>query len=71
MAIDVVFWYSEEIVYKAFFTAESEEQAKSLMKQLEDGEITTDDLPDFYSKSKNYEVNFDKPMFFTKEGANV
>jgi len=67
MSVDVVFWYAEEIVNKAYFTAESKEQGEYLMKQLQDGEITIDDLPNFYSKVKNYESTIDEPQFYLAE----
>lgn len=67
MSVQVMFWYSEEIVNKAWFVAESEEQGKELLRQLDEGEITTDDLPEFYSKNKSYEVVLDKPEFYQLE----
>lgn len=67
MSINVVFWYAEEIVNKAYFTVESKEQGELLMKQLQDGEITTDDLPNFYSKVKNYEATIDEAQFYLAE----
>lgn len=67
MSVQVMFWYSEEIVNKAWFVAESEEQGKELLKQLNEGEITTDDLPEFYCKNKSYEVTLDKPEFYQLE----
>lgn len=73
MSVDVVFWYAEEIVNKAYFTAKSKEEGEELLRQLNDGEISIDDLPNFYSKNKNYEVTIDEPMFFPteKEGERV
>lgn len=70
MSVQVMFWYSEEIVNKAWFIAESEEQGKELLRQLDEGEISTDDLPEFYSKNKSYEVILDKPEFHQIEGAS-
>ena len=67
MKVNVVFWYSEEIVNKAYFTAESEEQGKELLRQVEEGEISMEDLPDFYSKVKSYEATLDTPMFYSAE----
>lgn len=67
MSINVVFWYAEEIVNKAYFTVESKEQGELLMKQLQDGEITTDDLPNFYSKVKSYEATIDEAQFYLAE----
>lgn len=67
MAVNVVFWYAEEIVNKAYFTADSEEQGRELLKQLENGEISLDDLPNFFSKVKNYETELDTPEFFKIE----
>jgi hypothetical protein len=67
MAVQVVFWYSEEIVNKAYFTADSEEQGRELLKQLEDGEISLDGLPNFFSKVKSYETELDMPQFFKIE----
>lgn len=67
MSIEVVFWYSEEIVNKAYFVAESEEQGRELLRQVQDGEIFLEDLPEFYSKSKNYEATLDEPQFYPRE----
>ena len=52
-----VFWYSTEQVYKAWFTANSEEEAEELLDKLQKREISMDDLPDFENSIK--EENFD------------
>ena len=68
MSVDVVFWYSEEIVNKAYFVADNEEQGRELLRQLQEGEINFEDLPEFYSKNKSYETTLDnEPMFFSRE----
>ena len=64
MAVDVVFWYAEEIVNKAWFTAENKQEGEESLRQLNEGEISIEDLPNFYSKSKNYEVTIDTPEFY-------
>ena len=53
------FWYDETSTYKAWITADSLEQAKELVGQVQDGEISLDDLPDFENKSKAYELLID------------
>ena len=65
MSVQVVFWYSEEIVYKGYFTAENEDQAKELLKKVDDCEISFDDLPEFFSKTKSFETTLDnEPQFY-------
>jgi hypothetical protein len=56
---DFEFWYNEEYTYKAWFTAESKEEAERLMALVEAGELDFDDLPEFGKKDKNYEINID------------
>ena len=53
------FWYEENNTYKAWFTADTLEHAKALMDQVQEGEISLDDLPDFENKSKAYELLID------------
>ena len=71
MSVDVVFWYSEEIVNKAYFVADSEEQGRELLKQLNEGEISMEDLPEFFSKCKSYETIMDTPEFYPIEEASA
>jgi hypothetical protein len=53
------FWYDETNTYKAWITADSLEQAKELVSQVEEGEIEMEDLPDFENRSKAYELLID------------
>jgi hypothetical protein len=53
------FWYDETSTYKAWFTAENLEQAKELIDQVQDGETSLEDLPDFENRSKAFELLID------------
>jgi hypothetical protein len=53
------FWYNEEYTYKAWFTAETKEEAERLMSLVDTGELDIEDLPKFGKKDKNYEINID------------
>ena len=48
------FWYSETSTFKGYFEADSLEEAKKLLEQINDGEISLDDLPSFENKSKEF-----------------
>ena len=52
-------WYSESYTYKAWFTADSKEQAVKLLQQVQDGDIQIEDLPDFDKKDKGYELDIE------------
>ncbi len=53
------FWYTESYTYKGGFKAESLEQAQELLSQVfDDGEISVEELPEFWSKDKGYEVEY-------------
>jgi hypothetical protein len=45
-------WYTEETTYKAYFEADSLEQAEELLEQVQRGETFTEELPEFHSKIK-------------------
>jgi hypothetical protein len=49
-------WYDETYTYKAWFTAENEEQAIDWLNKVELGEIDLESLDDFVSKDKGYEL---------------
>ena len=53
------FWYDETNTYKAWITADSLEQAKELVGQVQDGKLDMEDLPDFENRSKAYELLID------------
>lgn len=57
------FWYSETYTYKAWFEAESEEQARTFLARVEDGEWELEELPEFQKSDKAYEVELDMPSF--------
>lgn len=46
------FWYDESSTYKAWFEAESLEQAEELLRQVQDGENMFEDLPSVLEKHK-------------------
>ena len=53
---DYSVWYSETYTYKGYFTANSKEHALELLKKVNMGEIQIDELPEFGSKDKNYDL---------------
>ncbi len=53
------FWYNESATYRAFFEAESLEEATELLRQVNDGEIMFDDLPQFSDKQKGNDIDID------------
>jgi hypothetical protein len=53
------FWYEENNTYKAWITADTLEHAKALLDQVQEGEISLEDLPDFENRSKAYELLID------------
>jgi hypothetical protein len=52
-------WYDETYTYKAWFTAENEEQAIDWLNKVESGEVDMESLDDFQSKDKGYELNIE------------
>jgi hypothetical protein len=53
------FWYSETDTYKAGFMAANDDEAKELLAKVFDtGELSLDDLPDAWSKSKSIETEY-------------
>lgn len=50
------FWYSETYTYKTWFEADNEEHARELLRQVEDGELSVEELPQEGSKDKGYEM---------------
>jgi hypothetical protein len=55
---DYTFWYSETNTYKAGFKAENFQQAQDLLSQVFDGETPIEDLPEFWSKGKDFEFEY-------------
>jgi hypothetical protein len=53
------FWYDETYTFKAWFEADTEEQAIKLISEVENGELDITELPDFENKDKNYELLID------------
>ncbi len=53
------FWYDETYTYKVGFKADSLEQAQELLSQVfDEGEFSVEQLPEFWSKDKNYEFDY-------------
>jgi hypothetical protein len=50
-------WYSETYTYKAWFTADSKEQATELLEAVEQGETQFEDLTGYGHKDKGYELD--------------
>jgi hypothetical protein len=54
------FWYSETYTYKAWFSADSKEQAIELLESVQQGDIDLEnDLTGFGHKDKGYELDLD------------
>lgn len=57
MAKTFTFWYSETYTYKAWFEAESIEEARELLDQVWNSDLGMEgDLPKFGNKDKNFEL---------------
>jgi hypothetical protein len=50
------FWYSQIETFKGYFTAENQEAADEMLKLLNDGDISLDDLENFLATAKDYEL---------------
>lgn len=50
------FWYDETYTFKAWFEADSQEEADLLIEQVQEGELEIDELPKFVNKDKGYEL---------------
>lgn len=60
MAKQFTFWYSETYTYKAWFEAESIEEARELLDQVWNSDLDMEeDLPKFGNKDKNFELDID------------
>lgn len=56
---EFVFWYSTEIVYKAGFMAKNKEEAEQLLKKVFiHSEISLDELPEFWNKTKDWNNSY-------------
>ncbi len=56
---EYTFWYSETDTYKAGFMAANDDDAKELLsKVFETGELSFDDLPSAWKKSKLIETDY-------------
>lgn len=51
-------WYDETYTFKAWFEADSAEEASELVNQVEFGELEITDLPAFVNKDKGYTLTF-------------
>ena len=49
-------WYDQTDTYKLWLEADSLEQAKALLQQVNTGEIGVEELPKQYSKLKGVEI---------------
>jgi hypothetical protein len=52
---EFVFWYDETTTKKAWFEADSKEQAIELLQQAQAGKIYLDELPNYGEKEKGYD----------------
>jgi hypothetical protein len=53
-----VVWVTEEVTKKVWFDADDREHANSLIEQIQEGELDTDDLPSVSSSIKASETLF-------------
>jgi hypothetical protein len=53
------FWYDETRTYKAWLSADSDEQALELINKVQYGQMGVSDLPGFDKTGKNYEILID------------
>jgi hypothetical protein len=56
---DFEFWYDETNTYKAWITADTKEQALAMLSEVENGNISIEDLEGFQNSGKNYELLID------------
>lgn len=56
MAKKYSFWYSEVNTFKGYFVAEDENEANEMLKLVNNGDISLEDLSGFHSKSEEYEL---------------
>jgi hypothetical protein len=56
MAKRYSFWYSEVQTYKGYFNAENEDEANEMLKLVNTGDISLEDLSGFQTKIKEYEL---------------
>jgi hypothetical protein len=49
-------WYDQTDTYKLWLEADSLEQAKALLQQVNIGEILVEDLPEYATKLKGVEI---------------
>jgi hypothetical protein len=53
-------WYSETYTYKAWFSADSKEQAIEMLEAVQQGDLDLEsDLTGFSRKDKGYELDLD------------
>ena len=56
---DFEFWYDETNTYKAWITTDTKEEALALLSEVENGNLSVEDLPGFQNSNKNYELLID------------
>jgi hypothetical protein len=61
MAKHYQFWYNVEEAWRASFTADSLEEAKALLEQVEAGDLSLDELPNYYERNKGLDTTIDMP----------
>lgn len=54
-----VVWFDVVETHKAYFVADSEEQALEMLKQVNGYDLNVDDLPEVFVKNKGIEVEVD------------
>jgi hypothetical protein len=61
------FWYSDVFTHRGYFTADSVQEADEMIRLLNGGEMSIDDLPGFKSEVHNYEFIAEAPQPVSKE----
>jgi len=56
MAKKYSFWYSEVQTFKGYFNAENQQEADEMLKLVNNGDISLEDLSGFQTKTKEYEL---------------
>lgn len=59
MPKEYVFWYSETYTRKAWFTADTPEEAVAMLESVQESETEIEELPNFGQKDKSYELDID------------
>lgn len=65
------FWYDEITTYKVLFEADDNVEAKGILKRVEAGEISPEDIHEIAIKEKGYEIAIDPDTLSRTDGEDV